>query len=387
MTAARRRVALVIGTRPEAIKVAPVALAAQETGLLETIVIATGQHDELVDQALGTFGVDIDRRIVLGSRSAGSQAELLARLLPELEAAVADLAPDALLVQGDTASAVAGAMAATWRRTPVVHLEAGLRSFDKANPFPEETYRRLIAAMADLHLAPTPSAMRNLLAEGIAAPAIICTGNTVVDAARHASAVVDVRTRPQVTPGRRLVLVTVHRRENWGEPLRAVVEALRLLVERFEDIEVVLPVHPNPIVRRPITSALAGIDRICVVDPFDHPSMMAHLAQATLVLTDSGGIQEEAPAFGAPVLVLRHTTERPEAVEAGCAELVGTDAGDVVRRAAQLLGDEAARSAMANVANPFGDGHSGTRSVEAMAWFLGCGTRPRHWSPAVVVPA
>jgi UDP-N-acetylglucosamine 2-epimerase (non-hydrolysing) len=381
-------VLLVVGTRPEAIKVAPVALAAAAGGGLRTTVVATGQHRELVDHALAAFGVGIDHRLELPERSGGSQAELFTALLPELDRVLGEVRPHAVLVQGDTASALAGGLVATWHQVPLVHLEAGLRSFDRANPFPEESYRCLIGAVADLHLAPTPRAVDNLLAEGVSARRIVCTGNTVVDAARFVVGRAGVPDGPAdaTSDGPRSVVVTVHRRENWGEPLLAICRALRAVVARVPDVEIVLPVHPNPLVRGPVREALADVARIRIVDPLDHPTLLRHLARATLVLTDSGGIQEEAPTFGVPVLVLRETTERPEAIEAGCAELVGTDPEVIEDRAVGLLLDEAARRVMATVANPYGDGRSGERSVAAIRWLLGRGPVPEPWAPADLAP-
>ena len=378
----RPRLVVVVGTRPEAIKMAPVVLAARRSGLVDPFVLATGQHEALVDQALAPFDVEVHRRIDLGARRSPSQADLFARLLPRLDDELHAAGPQAVLVQGDTASALAGAFAAVLRRVPVVHLEAGLRSFDVDNPFPEETYRRLVADLASLHLPPTPQATANLLAEGVAPTSILQIGNTVVDAALHAAGRAPAADKAGTAgaDGRRLVLVTVHRRENWGAPLSSVLEALQRLVARFDDIEVVVPAHPNPAVRGPVEAAAAGMPRLRVVEPMDHPDLIAHLRDAALVLTDSGGIQEEAPTFGTPVLILRSTTERPEAVEAGCAELVGTDADQVTERASVLLADERERQQMAMVANPFGDGRSGERAVQAVAWLLGLAPRPDEWS-------
>lgn len=368
---------LVAGTRPEAIKIAPVALAARASGSLRASILGTGQHERIFDLALEHFDLEADDRIPTIARAGGGQADLLGHLLPRLEAKIQRRSPAAVLVQGDTASALAGAMAAFWQRVPVVHLEAGLRSHDVDNPFPEETYRRVIASLASLHLAPTDAAVRNLEREGIPTDRILRIGNTAIDAAIHAA----TRSRLDVPQGRRLVLVTAHRRENWGQPLRDVALAIRRLIDAHPDIEVVIPLHPNPLVSEALLSDLGEVERVRLVEPLDHPALIAHLQAATLVLTDSGGIQEEAPSFGTPVLVLRETTERPEAVEAGCAQLVGTDPLVVAGRASQLLGDEAARLAMATVANPFGDGRSGERAVDAVRWWLSGGDRPAEWQP------
>jgi UDP-N-acetylglucosamine 2-epimerase (non-hydrolysing) len=375
--------AIVVGTRPEAIKLAPVVLAARAGSVVRPIVIATGQHRDLVDPALATFGVAVDHRIDLDDRPRGGQADLFSAVLPRLESLIGELGPHAVLVQGDTASAVCGALAGFWQRVPVVHLEAGLRSFDLGNPFPEEAYRKLIGQVTALHLAPTPRAQAHLLAEGIAAEHVRCIGNTVVDAAQvvAASSEGDPRVRAIAERGRRLVLVTVHRRENWGAPLAGILDAIGTIVDAIDDIEVVLPVHPNPLVKGPVLDALGATPRVHVVDPLDYPSLIGALRQATLVLTDSGGIQEEAPAFATPALVLRRTTERPEAVEAGCAALVGTDADEVSARAIALLRDEAARGEMAHADNPFGDGRAAARAIECVAALVGRGQPPAAWAP------
>jgi len=382
----RRPLVLVVGTRPEAIKLAPVALAAARSGSLDPVILATGQHDHLVVDALASFGLAVDVALPLDRGYGSSQPQLLARLLPSIEAALDRIDPAAVLVQGDTASAYSGAMAGTLRQTPVAHLEAGLRSFDKANPFPEESYRRLIAAVADLHLPPTPWAAANLRAEGVPGHAIVCTGNTVVDAAQLIGARARAAPDPLVSSirraGRRLVLVTVHRRENWGAPLRSILAAVARVAEGLPDVEVVLPVHPNPVVRSAVHEVLGDRPRVHVIEPLDYAGFLAHLSAATLVLSDSGGVQEEAPTFGVPVLVLRDTTERPEAVQAGSAELVGTDQEHIVQRARHLLLDEAARQEMAQIANPFGDGTSGRRTVGALTWLVDGGVQPPSWEPA-----
>lgn len=370
--------ALVVGTRPEAIKVAPVALAARESRV-RPLLVATGQHADPVRDALAEFGLAADVDLAVPRSATGTQAELFAALLPGLQAVLIEHRAAATLVQGDTASALAGALAATWQRSPVVHLEAGLRSFDRDNPFPEEAYRCAIGSLTRLHLAPTDVAVANLRAEGVARDRILRIGNTIVDAGRLAVA---NRTEPPAS-GRRQVLVTAHRRENWGEPLRSVLEALRQIVAAVDDVEVLIPVHPNPAVADVVRSALADLDRVRIVEPLSHPQFLEALAASTLVLTDSGGVQEEAPTFGVPTLVLRETTERPEAIEAGTAQLVGTDTARVAGRAIELLTHEDRRRAMTVAESPFGDGASAARAVAAVAWVLGLGERPAEWRPSL----
>lgn len=378
MSAGRQVLALVIGTRPEAIKVAPVALAAASS-CLRPVIITTGQHDAAVHDALAEFDLAADIRLPLDRTASDLQADVFAAMLPPLQASLGHIGAGATLVQGDTASALAGALAGVWHRAPVVHLEAGLRSFDRSNPFPEETYRCGIGALADLHLAPTPAAVGNLRREGTDARRVLCVGNTVVDAGLHAA-----RHLPPPDPSRgRRVLVTIHRRENWGRPLDDVLQAIRKIVAGVPDIEVMIPVHPNPAVGEAVRSVLGGIDRVTISEPLGHRAFLEHLASATLVLTDSGGVQEEAPTFGVPALVLRQTTERPEAVAVGAAELVGTDTEVVARRAIELLTDEQARRRMTVVESPFGDGHSAARSVAAVEWALGLADRPADWVPPV----
>src|SRR4051794_14551815 len=364
-----RSVWLVGGTRPEALKLAPLAEALYRQRSVRPVIVATGQHPSMFHQGLAAFGLRPDRDIRL-RRETGTPAELTARLTPELDGALAADAPAAVVVQGDTSSALVGALVAFWRRVPVTHLEAGLRSGDLGAPFPEEANRKLISQVAALHLAPTRAAALNLAADGIPEAAVEVVGNTVVDAVL---AVAERSTRAAhpglraaergLADGQRLVLVTVHRRESWGEPLRAVLAAVRDLLAARPDITVVLPVHPNPVVRADVMSLLGDHPRVVVTDPLDYPDLVWVLARSTLVLSDSGGIQEEAPSFGVPVLVLREVTERTEAVDAGCAVLLGTDRERIVDTAGRLLDDEAARVRMTSRGNPFGDGHAGERAA------------------------
>jgi UDP-N-acetylglucosamine 2-epimerase (non-hydrolysing) len=368
------QVVAVVGTRPEAIKMAPVV---QELGRrpdrFGAEVWATGQHREMLDQALAPFGIvpDLD----LGLMEAGqTPSEVAARVLLALEPALRARRPDWVLVQGDTTTVLAAALCAHHNRVRVGHVEAGLRSFDRANPFPEEMNRVVADHVSDLHFAPTAGARGNLLREGIGAERIYVTGNTGIDA------LLEVAERGWAPPagdplreleeGRRLILVTAHRRENFGAPLAGICEALGALAERG-DVEVVYPVHLNPEVWGPVHRALAGRAHVHLLAPVDYERLVWLLQRSALVLTDSGGIQEEAPSLGVPVLVLRAVTERPEGVAAGTARLVGTEARRIVAEATRLLEDEGARAAMARVANPYGDGRAAARIAAALEAFGG----------------
>lgn len=371
------------GTRPEAIKLAPVAARMAEAGLLAPCLVASGQHSTMVTQALAAFGREPDLVVDLDRRT-GSQPELLARLTERLDVAVAATGAAAVVVQGDTTTTLAAALVAFWRRLPVVHLEAGLRSYDLGAPFPEEANRRLVGQVTALHLAPTRPAAANLRREGVPAADLLVTGNTVVDAVLEVAA----RRRPYQDPrlskvdaaararAERLLLVTVHRRESWGGPMDGVLSAVRELAAAYPWLRVVLPAHPNPDVRSQVDAALSGSDRVLVTDPLPYADFAQLLSVAHLVLSDSGGIQEEAPSFGVPVLVLRDVTERVEAVEAGCARLVGTDPDRIVAEASLLLADPTARAAMVAAGNPFGDGRAAERAAQAVAWRLGLAPRP-----------
>ena len=373
---------LLAGTRPEAVKLAPLVGALTARGL-QPVLVASGQHPTMVQQALAAFDLAPDETLRI-DRGTGRQTELMAALAPALDALWCRRRPSAVVVQGDTTTTLAGALTAFWGGIPVVHLEAGLRSHDLTAPFPEEGNRRMVGQVAALHLPPTEAARCNLAAEGRTGPNVIVTGNTAVDAVLAVAA----RDLPIAEPGlagllrqvhtgrSRLLLVTVHRRESWGEPLNRVLRAVRTLVLRHTDVEVVLPVHPNPAVRGQVRDVLDGVPRIRVTEPLPYPDLVAAMAVSTLVLSDSGGIQEEAPSFAVPVLVLREVTERMEAVHAGCALLLGTDTDRIVDTASALLADPATRAAMMAAGNPFGDGSAAVRAAEAIAWLLG--TRKRR---------
>jgi UDP-N-acetylglucosamine 2-epimerase (non-hydrolysing) len=361
-----KRVMLVFGTRPEVIKLAPLVHAyrarASEVALT---LCATGQHRQMLDSQLAAFDMraDIDLNLMRGGQDS---SEFLGRLILALRPVMNEVRPDIVCVQGDTATVMGAALTAFLCGAQVAHVEAGLRTRDKRAPFPEEVNRRVAGVVADLHFAPTARARDNLLHEGVDPATVFLTGNTVVDALRWMQArVAGQLLPPELDPGdRRLVLVTAHRRESFGAPFRELCLALRQIAERFEDICLVYPVHLNPNVQRPVQENLHGCPRVRLVPPQDYATFVALLSRAHLVLTDSGGIQEEAPALGKPVLVMRDKTERPEAIAAGVVKLVGTQRARIVEEAARLLADDAAYAAMARVVNTYGDGRAAQRIVE-----------------------
>lgn len=363
----------IFGTRPEAVKMAPVVLQLAATAGVESRVCVTAQHRQMLDQVLSVFKIvpDIDLNLM---RPDQSLADLTAGILTHLDPVLKSEKPDWVLVQGDTTTVMTTALLCYYNRIRVGHVEAGLRTDDKWQPFPEEINRRIAGVVADLHFAPTQHARRNLLREGVPDERIVVTGNPVIDALQK------IVTHPMPTEtqelldqtgirpgGRRLVLVTAHRRENFGKPLADICEALRGLAEQYSDsIHLIYPVHLNPNVQQPVYQLLAGVPNITLLPPLDYLPMVHLMKRATLVLTDSGGIQEEATGLGVPTLVLREVTERPEGLEAGVLKLVGSDPARIVRESAQLLDDPDAHAAMAQAANPFGDGHAAERIVKAL---------------------
>lgn len=367
------RIMVVIGTRPEAIKLFPVVQALNRRPKLEVQVCVTAQHRELLDPvlALAEMRADVDLNLMLQDQSLDA---LTARLLTGLGETFTALRPDRVVVQGDTATAMTGALAASFRQIPVAHVEAGLRSGNIAHPWPEEINRRIIAPMADIHFAPTRRAAQALLDEQISSEAVHVTGNTVVDALHWTRLRIagDPGLYASVEPllrrfrGKRLILVTSHRRENFGAGIESIAAALRKIAAR-PDVALVLPVHPNPNVSGHLSEALTGIENLALLDALDYPSFVSLLSAAELVLTDSGGVQEEAPVLGKPVLVMRETTERPEGVEAGGARLVGTDIDRICAAVFSLLDDKAAYGRMARAQNPYGDGRAGERIAELIA--------------------
>lgn len=371
------KVLIVVGTRPEAIKMAPIVHRLQAFPQdVETIVCATGQHREMLDQVLELFAIqpDIDLNLMQQNQTPNQVA---ARVLLALDPLLAEIQPDWLLAQGDTTTVMAASIAAHHRRVRVGHVEAGLRTYDRANPFPEEMNRVVADHISDLHFAPTAGAGANLQAEGIAAQSIHVTGNTVIDAllwvaaqplSAAARAALGQHGLDDFVQGqeRRVILVTAHRRENHGRPIQHICQALRTLAQTWPDLHIVYPVHRNPNIWNPVHELLADVPGITLLPPVDYASLTHLMKHSRLVLTDSGGIQEEAPSLGVPVLVLRETTERPEAVDAGAAVLVGTTPETIVMQANHLLSDAAAYEAMAQAMNPYGDGQAAARIADVL---------------------
>lgn len=366
----RKRIAVVMGTRPEAIKMAPVVHALhQYPERFETLVVATAQHRQMLDQVMSIFRIrpDVDLDLMLPDQSL---SELAARVLTTMDATLRELRPDMLLVQGDTTTVLATALAAFHLGVPVGHVEAGLRSHDLRNPFPEEMNRRLTSVMTALHLAPTPLAADELQQEHIERSRIVVTGNTVVDALQQLlREPFNVAATPlaglPLGEGR-LLVVTSHRRESWGRDLENTCLALRDLVERFSDLRIVYPVHLNPNVRKTVMEVLGDAGRIHLTEPLDYFTFVNLMRRCHLILTDSGGVQEEAPTLGKPLLVLRKLTERPEAFHAGLSKVVGNSRETIVAEASRLLEDPAAYRTMVSAENPFGDGQAAQRIVRAL---------------------
>ena len=340
----------------------------RRASLFHQIVVTTGQHREMLDQVLAAFAItpDVDLGLMRPDHSIGGFA---GRAMTALTDLFADLRPDAILIQGDTTTVLCAALAAFWQGIPLGHVEAGLRSHDRRQPFPEELNREVAGLAAHLHFAPTARARDNLLREKVAAERVFVTGNTIVDAL----GMLDLAgsfSEPALDEvdfgARRVILVTAHRRENHGPPMEAICQALRTLTERHADVQVVFPVHLNPRVRGVVMRELGTTPRVLLTDPLDYDDVLRVMSRCHLILTDSGGIQEEAPSFGKPVLVLREVTERLEAVEAGMSKLVGTDADRIVAETSLLLDDAAAYRAMSEGDNPFGDGHAGERIVSIL---------------------
>ncbi len=372
------RIMTIYGTRPEAIKMAPLIGALREHPDLQPTVAVTGQHREMLDQVNDLFGIVPDHDLDLMLHGA-TLPQLSARALLATSELLEETRPDVVVVQGDTSSAFVAALAAFYQRVPVVHLEAGLRTGDIHSPFPEEVNRRLTAPIATLHLAPTPTSRRNLEREGVDPASITVTGNTVIDALRTALRMPidfeDGRVGALVLSGAPFLLVTSHRRESWGQRMEEAMAALRDVAQRHPELQIVLPMHRNAIVREVIEEVFHGVAQVILTDPLSYHEFAHALQACRLVVTDSGGVQEEAPSLGKPVLVMRDTTERPEAVVAGTVKLVGTDREVVREETLRLLEDDEAYQAMANATNPYGDGQAGVRGAAAIGHLLGLGER------------
>ncbi len=363
------KVMAVFGTRPEAIKLAPVIDELRQRDGVECRVVVTAQHREMIDQALNIFEIrpDADLNIM---RPDQTLDDVVCRALAGIAPVFETMEPDVVLVQGDTTSALAMALAASHRGITVGHVEAGLRTHDKAHPFPEELNRQMIGRLADLHFAPTEIARDNLLAEGIASDRVFLTGNTVVDTLLRLSTEirepVDDTLRRIDFDKQRVILVTAHRRENFGAPLEHIATAVRQIAEEHADVEIVLPVHPNPRVSAVMRAALANVERVHLVKPLNYSDLIWVLARCYFAMTDSGGIQEEAPTFKKPVLVMREKTERPEGIEAGVAKIVGTTVYRLVGAASDLLNNEGVYASMRARKNPYGDGHAAARIADIL---------------------
>jgi len=352
----------IVGTRPEALKMAPVVLELQSRPGVKSYLCATAQHRFLLDQVLQRFSLSADFDLNL-MRPDQEMTEFLGVALPKLRQVLVQIKPDWMLVQGDTMTTLAGALAAFYGRIKLGYVEAGLRTGNMMSPFPEEGNRRLVSLLASRLFAPTGKARENLIKEQFDPAKIVLTGNTIIDALRF---IEQQLPEPPLIRGKRVLLLTAHRRENFGRGLESIFRAVCHLADKFSDIEFIYPVHPNPNVVRAAQRFLSGNPRVRLIEPLEYVDFIQQLRTAYLVMTDSGGIQEEAPCFGVPVLVLRNETERPEAVEAGCARIVGPDFDNIVEEASRLLQDESAYRAMARVASPFGDGKASVRIVDAI---------------------
>lgn len=370
MTSTSLRVCIILGTRPEAIKLAPVIYQFKQCIAFETQVVLTGQHREMVEQVMQLFDLSADHDLAIMQHKQ-TLTDITCRSLRGLEALFQEIKPQLVIVQGDTTTAFAAAIAAFYQKIPVGHVEAGLRTDDLYNPYPEEANRRLISQVTHLHFAPTTLAVENLQRSGVVGE-IHHTGNTVIDALLS----VAKRSPACPIPGLdwnqyRVLLSTVHRRENWGDPLRDIAQGFLQILDKFPNTALLLPLHRNPTVREPLQAMLSSHPRVFLTEPLDYTELVGAIQRCYLLLTDSGGVQEEAPSLGKPVLVLRDTTERPEAVTAGTAKLIGTSPDRIFETAAELLSDPAAYERMATAVSPFGDGHAADRILETVKHYFG----------------
>lgn len=375
---------VIYGTRPEAVKLAPVVKGLSASSMFSPTVVVTGQHRHMLDQVHSVFGIAPDHDLDI-HRAGQSLSQITACVLEGLTTVLRETSPSAVMVQGDTTSAMAAALAAFYAGIPLVHLEAGLRTGDPRSPFPEEVNRRIAAQLAELHLAPTQHNRLNLLREGVDPTSIYVTGNTVVDAIHWALdsgvGADEPLLRQLAASPNRVIVVTAHRRESWGAPLAAISRALAELAQRNRDITVVFPIHANPQVRAVVAPALEGLSNVILTGPLSYGGFIHLLRMAHVVVSDSGGIQEEAPSAGTPVLVLRSTTERVEGVTAGTARLIGTETSTIIAEVQRLLDDDLAHAQMAVATNPYGDGLAADRTVAALAHWAGRGPRPDDFVP------
>jgi UDP-N-acetylglucosamine 2-epimerase (non-hydrolysing) len=373
------KIVAVFGTRPDTIKMAPVLFALRKyPSEFRTITVATAQHREMLDQVLRLFKIRVnqDMNIMMPRQSISG---VVIRALEKLDMSFRKIKPDLVLVQGDTTTTFVGSLAAFYHRIPVGHIEAGLRTDDKYQPFPEEINRRLTSSLTDLHFAPTETARKALLAENVVPERIFLTGNTVIDALiatvkkthRFADPRLETLVRERRRSKGRIVLITCHRRENWGRPMQQVCSAIRKLSLRYPDVMFVFPVHLNPVVREVVFPFLGGLNNVLLIEPLGYAPFVHLMNESYLILTDSGGVQEEAPSLGKPVLVLREVTERPEAIKAGTVKLVGLDERRIVSEASRLMDSAASYRKMANATNPYGDGKAAWRIVEILRWHFG----------------
>ena len=375
------RIMSVFGTRPEAIKMCPLVQELASRPEIESLCCVTAQHRQMLDSVLEVFHLkpDYDLDIMTPRQTLST---ITSKCLLGMEGAIEALRPDMILVHGDTSTTFAGALSAFYHQIPVGHVEAGLRTYDKYSPFPEEMNRKLVSAIADLYFCPTVNNKNNLLREGIT-EGLFVTGNTVIDALKT-TVRQDYRFATEALNGlpygeKKIILVTCHRRENYGEPMKQIMLALREIAETHEDVELVYPVHLSPVVREAVDAYLRGAPRVHLIDPLSADEMHNLMARCYLVMTDSGGLQEEAPALGKPVLVLRRETERPEAAEAGTVKLAGVDREIIVSMADRLIRNKDAYREMAHAVNPYGDGHACRRIADAILWHFGRGERPADY--------
>lgn len=387
-----RRIMTIYGTRPEAIKVAPIIKAIEKDDELENVIVVTGQHREMLDQVNTMFDIvpDHDLNIMSAGQSLNG---IVAKVIHGIDEILDDEKPDAVIVQGDTSTVMGAAVSSFNRQIPVIHLEAGLRSGDINSPFPEEANRKLTSQITALHLAPTSTSRSNLTRESISENDIVVTGNSVIDTLLHATRNLDVDfddVRLQTlklekvagTTGP-ILLVTAHRRENLGSAMEGIGLAVADLAATYPDLTIVFPIHKNPKVRAQIRPAVEELDNVVLIEPLPYRQFTRALSLADIVLTDSGGVQEEAPSLGKPVLVMRENTERPEAVIAGTVKLIGTDRKRLVDEVSLLVDSEAAYAAMANAVNPYGDGNAAERTVEAIKWKFNGGERPADFNDRI----